>query len=94
MGDMADYYINQALDAGEWFQPRYREGRGYPAFAASYGVKAPKKPTCKSCGSTAVHWRLFDGYYKLADDQRQHPGNRYIKHVCPTTADGFGDIDG
>ena len=94
MGDMADYYIALGLNAGEGFAPRYRERRGYygPRYSCDL-PQAPKKPACKACGSKAVHWRLFDGNYALADDQRQRPGNRYIKHVCPTTADGFGDID-
>ena len=47
---------------------------------------------CDTCGSKAVHWRLFDGSYKLADDQRQHPGNRYVQHRCPTSAAGFEEV--
>ena len=47
---------------------------------------------CDICGSKAVHWRLFDGSYKLADDQRQHPGNRYVQHRCPTSAAGFEEV--
>lgn len=54
---------------------------------------APKKPMCNVCGAKTTHWRLFNGDYKLADDQRQHPGNRYIPHVCQTSADGFGDCE-
>ena len=78
MGEMADYYINQSLDAGFWF----------------HSPREPRpKPVCGFCGSHDVHWRIFAGDYKLADDQRQHPGNRYVQHVCPTTADGFGDTD-
>ncbi len=78
MGDMADYYIEQAIAGGEWF----------------HAPRAPRpKPVCDICHATTVRWRLFDGDYKLADDQRQHPGNRYVQHVCPTSADGFGDCD-
>lgn len=79
MGDMADYYVDRMVDRGCWF----------------HAPRAPRpKPVCSMCHATTVHWRLFDGDYKLADDQRQHPGNRYVQHVCPTTADGFGDTDG
>lgn len=77
MGDIADEHIDRMMDLG-W---------GYRL------PKTPKKPVCSICHAKTVHWRLFDGEYKLADDQRQHPGNRYVQHTCPTSADGFGDCD-
>ena len=67
-----------------------------PNFSPRYAKRSKREQntaTCNACGSKAVHWRIFAGDYKLADDQRQHPGNRYVQHVCPTTADGFGDTD-
>lgn len=83
MGDMADYYIEQGLDQG-WFWSNPRPGPN--------ARRKPRAPACRLCGESRVHWRLFDGEYKLADDQRQHPGNCYVQHCCPTSADGFGDV--
>ena len=85
MGDMADYFIALALDAGEGFTSRRRARAYHPRARERNAAK------CNICGSTDVHWRLFEGDYKLADNQRQHPGNRYVQHHCPTSAAGFED---
>ena len=79
MGDIADDHYNQMVERS----------------IGAWGIRRPKatKPTCTHCGCKTVHWRLFDGAYKLADDARQHPGNRYVPHLCQTTADGLGDCD-
>lgn len=94
MGDMADYYIGLGINAGEEFTPRYRERRGYYGPRYSHDLSKPrKKPTCNGCGAKAVHWRLVDGSFKLFEDEHQQPGNRYVPHCCPTSADGFGDCE-
>jgi len=77
MGEMSDFYIGRMLDYG--YGPR--------------GRNKNKKPVCTHCGCKTVHWRLFGGAYRLSDDERQHPGNRYVPHLCETTADGLGDCD-
>lgn len=79
MGEMADYYIELGLEQGWSPVGSFR--------------RPPKKPTCNVCNSTKVHWRLVDGGFKLFDSERQHPGNRYVPHFCPTSADGFGDCE-
>lgn len=76
MGDMADYYVAIGLDAGEGF--------------SATGSAKPLR--CSICGCEDVHWRLFAGKYQLADDARQHPGNRYVVHQCATSADGFDEV--
>ena len=78
MGDIADWLVDQAMDAE--FDPFYHESDYYPS--------APKtKPTCKRCGKTNLiwaedfkGWRLYENYDVL--------------HVCQTaaTTDDFGDV--
>lgn len=48
---------------------------------------------CKLCGSTDVHWRETSAGWRLYENERQHPGNRYVEHDCTPepTADGFED---
>lgn len=60
-------------------------GKGAP-------VRSRTKVHCSICGEKRVHWRLFDGEYPLADNVRQHPGNRYVVHQCATSADGFDEV--
>lgn len=45
---------------------------------------------CKHCDA-AVHWRETEDGWRLYDNERQHPGNRYIEHHCPTTPEGFDE---
>lgn len=43
---------------------------------------------CNNCGSTDVFWQKLPGdKYELRDVATHE------KHVCPTSADGFGDCD-
>lgn len=45
---------------------------------------------CKFCGATGgLRWREVDGSWQL--QEKEHPGNRYVQHVCQTSADGFED---
>lgn len=76
MGDMADYFVSLGLDAGEGFSP----------------VRSRTTVHCSICGEKRTHWRLFGGTYQLADNARQHPGNRYVVHQCATSADGFDEV--
>lgn len=48
---------------------------------------------CKLCGSTDVHWYETSAGWRLYENKRQHPGNRYVEHDCTpeSTADGFED---
>lgn len=48
---------------------------------------------CKLCGSIDVHWRETSDGWRLYENERQHPGNRYVEHDCTPqpTADGFED---
>lgn len=79
MGEIADEHVERMLDRG--FSP------------GSWGFRRDAPVICAICGSAEVHWRDFGGAMKLADDQRQQPGNRYVHHLCATSADGFGDCD-
>lgn len=51
---------------------------------------APGDVRCKHCGAD-VHWRETEDGWRLYDNERQHPGNRYIEHHCPTTPEGFDE---
>lgn len=63
MGEMADDLINQMLDDGHFFICR-----------RSRWMQPP--PTCKRCGSTAVHWVQKNERWSLVDSQG-------ALHVCP-----------
>lgn len=47
---------------------------------------------CQLCGSDDVHWRQDNEGWRMYDNEKQHPGNRYILHLCPTSAEGFEDV--
>ena len=84
MGDMADYYVGLGLANGE------NPYAGYSRREAPH--REPKSIRCNRCCSTEVRWVLCNGRYVLFDRQRAHPGNRFIQHLCPTSADSFGDV--
>lgn len=83
MGDMADYYIEQAQNAGEWSWPR---GGVLPRQTSRSRVYGPPV-ACNRCGGHNVYWQHTHAGYKLHSTDDLQP------HVCPTTADGFGDTD-
>ena len=75
MGDMSDYYMDQALDAGEWFPSG---GRGYRR-----GEPLPMFKTCNRCGKGGLIWWIADGGgWRLYEDKRVQPGNYKPPHVC------------
>lgn len=83
MGEMADFYIDQMQDAYGWSPvgTRRRDTR----------TRMERNQTnCKHCGAD-VHWRETEDGWRLYDNERQHPGNRYIEHHCPTTPEGFDE---
>lgn len=44
--------------------------------------------SCKNCGSSAVFWQAMPGgKFELRDTETHQ------KHVCQTSADGFGDCE-
>lgn len=54
--------------------------------------KEPRHITCNRCGSAEVHWRMTADGWRLYDDEREHPGNRYVQHNCrQPNPDGFED---
>jgi hypothetical protein len=63
------------------------------------GYRMPRRErnrtVCKECGSADVHWREVAQGWRLFDNQRQHPGNRFVEHTCAHAApntDGFEDV--
>ena len=82
MGDMSDYYMDCALNAGENPFPRFREQRTY--YGPRYSRDLPTSPKCKHCGATGLNWQQVKG-----SKWRLHEGSK--PHVCKTTADGFED---
>lgn len=87
MGEMADFYINQALDAGESPFGGRRSRQVY---------RDPWCETCKHCGKYGLKWRLTNqGQWQLYENTRvEH--NRLKEHVCPQnqpTAEGFEDVE-
>jgi len=87
MGDMADYYIELGLNAGEGFAPRHRERRGY--YGPRYSADLPKPTRCKHCGTTLVFWQMTRTGYRL------HNREDLQLHNCSSTKDmntqGFED---
>ena len=85
MGDMADYYIGLGLANGEGFAPRHRERRGW--YGPRYSADLPReRATCRLCGATGLNWQMVEG-----GKWRLYEGRE--PHVCPTTADGFEEIE-
>lgn len=83
MGDMADYYVDLGLDAGEGFAPRHRERRGY--YGPKYSSNLPKNPRCKHCGANGLFWQHVNGKWRLYEGLSAH-------NCTPQpTADGFED---
>lgn len=83
MGEMADFYVDQMQDAYGWSPvgTRRRDTR----------TRMERNQTnCKHCRAD-VHWRETEDGWRLYDNERQHPGNRYIEHHCPTTPEGFDE---
>lgn len=60
MGDMADYYIELGLNAGEGFAPSHQ--RRYPRYRPEEGTVQPR---CARCGSYNVRWRQQGGRWVL-----------------------------
>lgn len=83
MGDMADYYIELGLNAGEGFAPKHRERRGY--YGPRYSHRSVADPTCDHCGAKGLRWVGVAG-----ENWRLYEGQK--PHVCPTSADGFGEV--
>lgn len=44
--------------------------------------------SCKHCGSTNVFWQALHG-----DKFELRNTDDHQKHICPTSADGFGDCE-
>lgn len=61
--------------------PPGRNGYGRPD---AYGPPV----ACKHCGSTDVYWQQTRSGHRLHQTTDLQP------HVCPTSAEGFGDSDG
>lgn len=81
MGEMADFYINQALEAGE------------NPFGSPYKNKWSE--SCKKCGQGGLKWRETDAGWRLFENERvEH--NRLKEHVClqdQPNPEGFEDVD-
>ena len=82
-------------DIADWTNDCMQEA--YPSWVPVGRPRQPRRErnvtVCKTCGSADVHWRETDAGWRLYDNQRQHPGNRYVEHDCTPepTADGFED---
>lgn len=81
MGDMADWFVQQALDRGEWI------GRSKGGQRDAFGPPV----TCKHCGATGLYWQKVHNRgteYTLASRET------LAVHDCPKfkpTAEGFDD---
>ena len=85
MGDITDWmHESGMLDMPDPFDYGDAEWGGRPG-------RERNAPACKPCGSIDVHWRETEHGWRLFNDKRQHPGNRYVEHDCTPepTADGF-----
>lgn len=81
VGEMADYFIAQALDAGEGFASGRRSFQ-HTGRSRVYGPPV----ACVHCGASAVYWQQTRFGYRLHQTSNLRP------HVCPTTAEGFEDV--
>lgn len=82
MGDEADRLIDLF-----WKGIDVRAGRGFARRPSWQGHPDPK---CTYCGqSEGLRWKETENGWRL--HEKEHPGNQYVQHVCPTTADGFED---
>jgi DNA-directed RNA polymerase subunit RPC12/RpoP len=77
MGDIADWMLDQALDAGEWF----------PARRSAYGPPV----TCKHCGSRNVYWQRVKGGWQLKD--KANLERHLCRQPEQPNAEGFDDVD-
>ena len=89
MGDMADYYVDLALNAGEGFAPRYRERRGN--YGPRYSRDLPKQTTvqCDRC-SASCFWGQSTGRWRLYE---RGTGEQHQCQGAASTADGFDDCE-
>lgn len=82
MGDEADRLLDLF-----WNQVDRRLGHVLPARKTWH---VPTDPKCSHCGKTGgLRWKETEYGWRL--HEKEHPGNRYVEHRCPTTADGFED---
>ena len=49
--------------------------------------------TCKLCGATNLKWRAKGEGWVLVENTRVNHGNYKPEHVCPTSADGFEEVE-
>jgi len=97
MGDIADWTNDCMQEANPGWMP----AGGPSSRRRSYGprqlLRERNTTACKFCGNTHVHWRDTSDGWRLYENERQHPGNRYIEHNCSSTKDmnteGFDDVD-
>ena len=84
MGDMADYYIDLALNRGDGFAPKHRERYGY------YGPRYTKPVECRYCRTRNVIWGQRDDKSFVLKNKDGTP------HDCLPTeqpnAEGFDDV--
>lgn len=85
MGDIAEDHVDQMIENGTW---------GFAAPRPRRLQRERDAAVCNRCGSTSVHWRCSAALgWRLYDNEKQHPGNRYPVHDCTPqpSADGFED---
>ena len=57
-------------------------------------IRRDRPVTCAQCGATNLKWRWVEGdKWILVHNERVHPGNYKPEHVCPTSADGFEEVE-
>ena len=73
MGDMADFSLyNDGYDGHDWGSDQ--ESYGYEGdYDHNY---APRRITCKNCGTEGLHWTEHRNRWYLFDQNSAH-------HVCP-----------
>ena len=84
MGDIADWTNDGMQEANPNWMPvgdPYRARRGARR-AYLPPVRERNATACKFCGNTDVHWRETSAGWRLYENERQHPGNRYVEHDC------------
>ena len=90
MGEMADYYMDKALDAGENPFPCTRRWgtSGWVPWEDRHSAKPKRKKNlrCEHCGKGGLNWQQVKG-----SKWRLHDGREV--HVCTPSAKGFGEVN-
>ena len=69
MGDMADYHLDQMIDAEYLNEGEWDEEEGIP--------QATRSVACRYCGSTGLKWCRVNGAWRLYRGKELHCCEKY-----------------